>query len=119
MTTWVLVILAVLTGGWMLFYGLRAFITGDYTTPSSGPYNGQLGPWAYIIKAVGLEPRSTFMKSVFVMVGLIWLVSAAGQLTSASWTQASLVISAVLSLWFVPFGTAAGIITLAIIFFAH
>ena len=34
-----------------------ALIAGDYVTPSKGQYAGQLGPWARLVSAVGLEPR--------------------------------------------------------------
>jgi len=70
-TVWALLALALITGGWMLFDGLRALVTGDYTMPSSGPYAGQLGPWTYIISAVGLDQRSTFMKLAFPLIGLL------------------------------------------------
>jgi hypothetical protein len=41
--------------------GSRALIVGDYVTPKSGAYAGQLGPWAKLVAAVGIEPRSTVM----------------------------------------------------------
>jgi hypothetical protein len=48
-------VLVSVTGGWMAFDGAHALITGDFVTPSSGPYSGQLGPWATLLEAVGLE----------------------------------------------------------------
>jgi len=67
---WIIVILVTFTAGWMLFDGSRALITGDYVTPKSGEYADQLGPWSNLVKAVGIEPRSTLMKSIFVGYGL-------------------------------------------------
>jgi hypothetical protein len=43
-TGWIVAALAALNGGWMTFDGARALIVGDYVTPSSGEYAGQLGP---------------------------------------------------------------------------
>jgi hypothetical protein len=116
---WPLLALALLTGGWMLFDGARALTKGDYTTASSGSYAGQLGPWANIIKAVGLDPRSMLMKLAFVLIGLLWIASALANLFELPWARTGLVASAILSLWFLPFGTVTGIITLAILFFVH
>lgn len=118
-TAWALLALAIITGGWMLFDGLRALTAGDYTTPSSGPFAGQLGPWAYIVSAVVLDPRSTFMKLAFALIGLLWLVSGVANVLGVGWARGALIASAVLSLWFLPFGTATGLIALTIIFFAH
>lgn len=57
--------LALFEAGWMAFDGVRALATGDYVTPSSGPYAGQLGPWSQVVSAVGIPPRSTAMKAIF------------------------------------------------------
>lgn len=67
---WIVLALVLSQGGWLMFDGGRALITGDYVTPSSGPRAGQLGPWSRIVSAVGLEPRSTFM-SIIVLVLLL------------------------------------------------
>ena len=61
---WVIVILVAFTAGWMLFDGTRALIVGDYVTPASGEYAGQLGPWSNLVKADGIEPLSTLMKLI-------------------------------------------------------
>lgn len=56
------VALALIESGWMAFDGMRALLVGDYVTPRSGPYAGQLGPWARLVSAVGIEPRSTLRR---------------------------------------------------------
>jgi hypothetical protein len=79
--TWVriaLVALGLVEGAWMTFDGTRALKVGDYVTPSSGAHAGQLGPWNYVVRAVGIPPRSTAMKVIFVVYGLSWLVIAIG-----------------------------------------
>ena len=71
---WVVLALALVEGGWLAFDGGRALVVGDYVTPKSGQYAGQLGPWAKVVSAVGIEPRSTMMKLIHLAVGLVWLV---------------------------------------------
>jgi hypothetical protein len=59
-----LIVLAVIEGGWMTFDGTRALTVGDYVTPRSGAHAGQLGPWHHVVSAVGVAPRSTLMGQV-------------------------------------------------------
>lgn len=42
-TGWTVAILGVILGSWLLFDGTRALVVGDYVTPRSGKYAGQLG----------------------------------------------------------------------------
>jgi len=50
---WIIIVLVAFTAGWMVFDGLRALIVGDYVTPKSGEYAGQLGTWSNVVKAIG------------------------------------------------------------------
>ncbi|MBI5840539.1 MAG: hypothetical protein HZB19_10590 [Chloroflexi bacterium] len=59
---WIVVLLIIFNSGWMLFDGTRALVVGDYITPVAGEYAGRLGPWSNLVKAAGIEPRSTLMK---------------------------------------------------------
>ncbi len=113
---WVIVILVAFTGGWMLIDGSRALIVGDYTTPSSGEYAGQLGPWSNLVKAVGIEPRSTLMKTIFVGYGLAALVVLACFVFGLSWARIALIIISILGLWFLPIGTITNLIALTLLF---
>src|SRR5438046_8155591 len=69
----IIIVLALLQAGWMIFEGTRAFVVGDYFTATSGADAGQLGPWSKIVRAVGIEPRSFLMKAIFVIYGLAWI----------------------------------------------
>jgi hypothetical protein len=112
---WVVTLLAVVEAGWMMFDGSRALALGDYVTPKAGPHKGQLGPWAKIVSIMGVEPRSTLMKSVFVVYGLGWLAvtGAYGFDLPRAWLM--MVIAAAGSLWYLPLGTVLGGIQLAIL----
>ena len=68
--------IAFLIGGWLVFDGSRARIVGDYVTPRSGPSARQLGPWSRVITALGFEPRSTVIKCLHIVIGVLWLGAA-------------------------------------------
>jgi hypothetical protein len=112
---WLVVALAVLQGGWLAFDGARALLVGDYVTPRSGPYAGQLGPWSKLVATVGLEPRSTVVKSVHVGLGLAWLALAAAFAGGLPGARAGLIACAVLTLWYLPFGTILSVIEIALL----
>lgn len=100
----------------MLFDGLRALLVGEYVTPASGAYAGQLGPWADLVRAVGIDPRSTLMKTAFVGLGAAGLalgvlyVVRPGRATTwavAGWAAACL--------WYVPVGTFLSLVILGLV----
>jgi hypothetical protein len=114
--TWLIVLLVVFTAGWMLFDGTRALITGDYTTPSSGDHAGQLGPWSNLVQAIGIDPRSTLMKSIFVAYGLAALGTAVCFVLGLSWARTAMMTVCILGLWFLPIGTVFNLIALILLF---
>jgi hypothetical protein len=113
---WLALGLVVFSAGWMLFDGIRALTVGDYITPKTGEYAGQLGPWSNLVSAVGIEPRSTLMKSIFVFYGFIALAVAVSFALGHSWARRALIIICLLGLWYLPFGTVANGIALILIF---
>jgi len=109
------VLLALVEAGWMVFDGAHAFATGDYFTPRDGVHAGQLGPWAGLVSKVGIQPRSTLMKSAFVGYGALWLGVTAAFAVGFRWAWWAMVAAAVGSLWYLPVGTAAGVVQLALL----
>lgn len=107
-----LVVLGLVEGAWMTFDGTRALAVGDYVTPSSGRRAGQLGPWNYVVSAVGIPPRSTAMRLIFVVYGLSWLIIALGLALRTGWALPAMLIAAVATLWYLPVGTIFGIVQL-------
>ena len=114
--SWVVVGLVFLAAGWMLFDGTRALVMGDYVTPKTGQYTGQLGPWSNLVKAIGIQPRSTLMKSMFVMYGLAALSIAVCFILGLPWASMALIVVCILGLWFLPLGTATNILALIFLF---
>jgi hypothetical protein len=111
-----IVVLALIEGLWMGFDGTRALTVGDYVTPRSGARAGELGPWHYIVESVGIAPRSVFMKIIFVAFGLAWVIIAGAMLRRVPWAVNAALIGAVLTLWYLPVGTAFGVIEIGLCF---
>ncbi len=109
------VALALLQAAWMAFDGARAFVLGDYVTPTSGEYAGQLGPWANLVAAVGIEPRSSLMKAIFVVYGVGWLIVISFYVQKQTWAWLAMLIAAIFSLWYLPFGTVSSMIQIALL----
>lgn len=102
---WIIIILAVLNFGYMTVDGSRALIVGDYFRPEMGEYAGQLGPWAGIVSAIGINPESALMKSIFIAwgaLGLIFTVSFAMRVRRA---DNALLFFNLASFWYMFAGT--------------
>jgi hypothetical protein len=112
---WVVVALALVEGGWLAFDGGHALVVGDYVTPRSGPHAGQLGPWARLVALAGVEPRSTIMKAVHLILGSVWLVASAGFLLGAAWGWRAMLLCAIAGLWYLPFGTLLSLVQIVLL----
>lgn len=112
---WVVLLLALVEGGWLAFDGGRALLIGDYVTPSTGQYAGQLGPWSKLVLAVGIEPRSTLMKSIHLVLGLAWLAVMVCFALRLPWAWWGMLICAIVSLWYLPFGTLLSMIQIVLL----
>jgi len=103
-------VLGLVEGAWMTFDGTRALTVGDYVTPSNGTRAGELGPWSRIVSAVGIPPRSTAMKLIFVAFGISWLIVTVALAFRANWALSAMLITAIATLWYAPVGTIFGIV---------
>jgi hypothetical protein len=112
---WILAGLVAITGGWMAFDGAHALITGDFVTPSSGPYAGQLGPWTVLPRALGLEPRGLPVRVFFVAFGLGYLAALAVFLRGRPGSWRVLLGFATVALLYLPIGTVASVFVLALL----
>ncbi len=110
-----LILCVVVEAGWMAFDGGRALIVGDYVTPRTGQYAGQLGPWSRLVQAVGLQSRGTLMKSIFLVYGVGWLLVGAAYLAGLSWSWWGMLLLAIGALWYLPFGTLLSVIQIILL----
>lgn len=99
------VLLAVIQGGYMIFNGGHALVTGDYITSAKGPNAGKLGSWAGIVEHAGIPPRSFLMKLIFLAYGSLYLFAAYSFARGRRWGRAALLATALGSLWHVGIGT--------------
>jgi len=114
---WIVIALALMEAGWMTFDGARALIIGDYVTPKSGEYAGQLGPWTKVVSAVGIAPRSTLMKWTFVIYGMTWLIIIGCFALESPWARWAMLIAAAGSLWYLWVGTISSLILITLLLF--
>ncbi len=112
---WVVVLLALVEGGWLAFDGGRALVVGDYITPSTGPFAGQLGPWAAVVSAVGIEPRSTLMKAIHLSIGVTWLLVVLAFALRADWAWWGMFACAVATFWYLPVGTLLSVVQIVLL----
>ena len=103
----IIVVLALLQGGWMLLDGSRALIVGEYFTFQSraGQRGSELGPWHSVVEAVGIQPKSTLMKGIFVAYGLLEITAAVYFIRRKPWSRALMLIVALGSLWYLGIAT--------------
>lgn len=111
----IIILLSLLNAGYMAFDGGRALITGDYIRPTDGDYAGQLGPWTKIVTAIGIDPMSNLMKSIFLIIGIYGIIAT---LCFAFNLQAGwklLLVFAILSLWNLMFGTVSSVLVIVLL----
>ena len=114
-TKWIVILLIAINAGYMAFDGARALVVGDYITPGSGEYAGQLGPWAKVVEAAGVDPRSTGMKWGFVGYGVLALLACLAFALGLPGSWWGMLIMAALGLWYLPFGTVTGVIAIVLL----
>lgn len=100
--------LSALGGGWMLLDGAVALATGDYVGP-------ELGPWAALVAALGIDPLSLGMRLFFVLYGLAWLGAAAWYAFRPRQGRRALLAAAVGSLWYAVVGTLVALALVALL----
>ena len=90
-------------------------MTSTYVTPDSGQYAGQLGPWSQLVSAVGIEPRSTLMKLIHLVLGTTWVVMIVCFVRCSSRTWWGMIFCAVAGLWYLPFGTMLSLLQILLL----
>ena len=113
---WVIILLAIILAGWLAFDGAHALVTGDYVTPKTGQYAGQLGPWSRVFTAVGMDPRGVFVKCLHVFVGAAWLGVVAWFAVGGRRAWFPMLVCAAGGLWYLPFGTLISLVVIALLF---
>jgi hypothetical protein len=113
--TWLSLLLIASSASWMTFDGTRALIVGDYVTPQTSEYAGQLGPWSNLVQALGIEPRSLLMKLIFVIQGIATLTIIVSYILNRPWARTALLAAMLLGFWYLPIGTLVNLIALILL----
>ncbi len=112
---WTIVVVAFVSAGWLAFDGAHALVTGDYVTPRSGPHAGQLGPWSKLLTAMGLDPRSLFVKWLHLVIGTAWLAAIVAFAFRVRRAWGAMLVGAIAGLWYLPFGTLISLIVIGLL----
>lgn len=101
-------IIALITGGWMIFDGVHVLSTGKYFGPEKP------GLWSDVISYVGGDPfRLGFP---FIAFGVLWLLFLAAMLLHQQWGWYGALLIAILTLWYLPVGTALSVMYIVLLF---
>jgi hypothetical protein len=116
---WLAAGLSFLEAAYMIIDGSRALATGSYITPKRGQYAGQLGPWAGLVRRLGIDPNGRGMKRAFLVYGTVWIAIAVGFLSGFSWGWAAMLAAAVGSLWYLTAGTMISAAVMVLLFLSE
>lgn len=100
----------------MLIDGSRALVKGEYITPKGGQQAGKLGPWAALVRRVGVDPEGVAMKRTFVGYGVVWIGVILAFLAGFEWAWAAMLVAAVGSLWYLVVGTITSFVVIVLLF---
>ena len=106
--TWLAAVPAALNGAWMVTDGSVALASGSY-------FGSELGPWAALLRAAGIDPLSTAVKAFFVAYGLGYLAALGAYVwRPARFRRAFSILTAILLLYLV-IGTVVAAATLGLV----
>lgn len=100
-------LIALLIGGWMIFDGIHVLRTGKYFGPEKP------GPWSDLVNAIGLDPYTLGVP--FIALGILWLVFVSAMLIHQQWAWNASLVTAVLTLWYLPVGTILSLIYISLL----
>ena len=105
LTVWLFMAGSWAIGWWMTFDGLHNRLFGDYVR-----INGQLGPWANLAQAAGVDPNQ--LAFTFVAFGLGLIGASFGVYLRRPWGYAASLVIVAACLLYVGFGTPVALVCL-------
>lgn len=106
-----IIILALINGGYMLIDGIYVMTKGKYIGPPKP------GPWAELFYKFDVNVFK--LGPLFIIYGIVWIVFLIGVLTNQSWAYMLGIIISIASLWYLPVGTLLSIAVLLILILAR
>lgn len=105
-----IVVLAFLTGGYMIVDALHALYTDNYIT-----IGGHLGPWTAVLASVHIPYYTLAAKLLFLAAGSLYIVVAIDYAVNDLRSATGIAGIAIATLWYLPFGTLFSLIVLALL----
>lgn len=102
---YVVLILSLINGLWMLVDGIYVMLNGKYIGPEKP------GPWASLLSITGVDVFK--LGPMFVAFGIAWLFFVFGLFSNSVWAFWYGIVLAFLTLWYLPVGTIISVIVLA------
>ncbi len=108
LSVWAYFALTWLLGWWLVFDALHQRLFGDYIRLA-----GQLGPWAGLAQAAGLDPQRLSLP--FLAVGFGLISASFGVYWRRSWGYGAALVLSALSLLYLGFGTPVALLSLILL----
>lgn len=109
MIKYLISVLALVNGAWMLIDGIFVIVNGKFVGPEKP------GPWASLVGLTGVDVFK--LGPVFVLFGLAWLAFVGAFITEQAWARNFGIALSVLTLWYLPFGTLISLAVLGLMIF--
>lgn len=106
----IVTILGMLNGIYMLADGIFVMLKGKYIGPEKP------GPWANLFYKINIDVFK--LGPVFIFFGLLWLIWLYALWTQQSWAFTLGMVTAIITLWYLPLGTLFSIATIVILLFS-
>jgi hypothetical protein len=101
-------LIALVVGGWMVFDGIHVLTTGKYFGPEKP------GLWSDVVASIGVDPFR--LGVLFIALGVLWLLFLAVLLLRQSWGWHAALLTAILTLWYLPVGTILSLLYILLLF---
>lgn len=105
LTVWAFFFFSWLLGWWLAFDGVHQRLFGDYVR-----LNGQLGPWASVASAAGLDPQN--LSWFFVALGCSLISASFGLYLGRAWGRSLGLVTSAVALLYLGFGTPVALVCL-------
>ncbi len=108
---YIVIILSLITGGFMLIDGIHVLLKGKYIGPP------EPGPWASLFSKLKVDVFK--LGPMFIAFGLVWLVFLTGLWMQKSWSYPLGIMISILTLWYLPVGTLVSLVVLIMLLVAR
>ncbi|HEX8265649.1 MAG TPA: hypothetical protein VF596_09605 [Pyrinomonadaceae bacterium] len=101
-------LVALITGGWMIFDGAYVLLTGNYFGTEKP------GAWSDVVSAFGINPFNLGVP--FIILGFLWFSFLVGVLFHQPWAWYGALYVAIATLWYLPVGTVLSLVYITLLF---